>query len=284
MFVNTLSESGCCRNKYLPSLEIWRQRFKDLVGEDIYLEVTRAVEEGLDRAYPSQAPWDIIHYEYKYKWRYLRRDWLQVTKEIGPRQPTHWDTSCPWFENARGHWAPLSVVLHLNDGLSTYLPGPPVDCFTEMRERYKAGLTPDFLAKALVKLLDKYDVTDHNLTHRPRSRAGQCLAFHSGQQVHAGMGWDGVVDPVNPDMCGRVVSYFFALPRLHQNLWRLPFFNPEEPWGLMGPGVTTRMVFLLCSLFLGSKMQNMKQYDQKKNRPFSKLREVGCVRGFEKLC
>lgn len=222
---------------------IWREQFEPLVGEDVYNEVVEAVEGGLDNAYKSQAPWEVLRVELN-KNGYLGRDWLQITKEVGKRQPTHWDTACPWFKNHRGHWAPLSIVLHINDGLSTYLPGPPANVFTEAEAAFRKGVKPSVLARGLNGVLEKYDTCDAlvPLQDMQRSRAGQCLAFHAGHQPHAGMGWDGVKDPVTPAMCGRVVSYFFAIPRRHKNLWTFPLFNPETPWGLMKESITEDMV------------------------------------------
>lgn len=230
------------------------------MGEDIYNEVVKHVEAGLNTAYSSQAPWQICHDEYTGNGRYRARDWLQITRDTTKRQPCHWDTSTPWFKNKRGHWAPLSIVLHINDGLSTFLPGPPADMFGKMRYtaqnftnftffRYTAEncFPHKVLASSLLNTLKDYDKVDMKVdpAQRQRSRAGQCLAFHSGEQAHAGMGWDGLEDPVTPTWSGRVISYFFAVPASEYDfVLKGSLFNPELPWGLMMNGLTEKMVFL----------------------------------------
>jgi len=100
------------------------------------------------------------------------------------------------------------------------------------------------LAANLTQVLQHYETLDDGvqLTQRLRSRAGQCLAFHAGEQVHAGMGWDGESDPCFPKWAGRVVSYFFALPKAESHRWSHTLFNPESPWGLMREGITALMV------------------------------------------
>ena len=224
------------------------------------MEVCTAVECGLNEAYPSQRPWIVIQQEYTCG-QYQPRDWLQITRRP-ERQPCHWDTSSPWFKNEKGHWAALSVILHINDGLSTFLPGQPVKVFEEMRETAleMCNQNPAKLStknhvrcvNSLLGILDACDTMDKGvpMSHRQRSRAGQCLAFHAGEQAHAGMGWDGLKDPCTPEWIGRVVSYFFALPKSEADrVWANPIFNPEFPWGLMREGITNRMVFTFFFLY-----------------------------------
>ncbi len=240
---------------------MWRQPFIELMGPAVYDEVCSAVERGLNATYSSQAPWSVIKSEYipdqgGQEERFKPRDWLQITREVGKRQPCHWDTSVPWFENDRGHWAPLSIVLHINDGLSTFLPGEPSDTFSLMRKLAESKKTLGhctILAQNLVRLLDNYDRMDKGvqLTSRQRSRAGQCLAFHAGHQAHAGMGWYAEPDPCTPTWCGRVVSYMFAMPKSEvRKLWTNPICNPEYPWGLMREGITPQMVLFIYVSFL----------------------------------
>lgn len=107
---------------------VWRPKMEDIITwEEIYALVVN-VEVGLDAAYPAQAPWYVIQDEKKGSNATQTRLYFQVTKEIGQRQPIHWDTG--WYENSKGPWAPLSVVVHINDGLSTLVPAPPADVFT----------------------------------------------------------------------------------------------------------------------------------------------------------
>jgi len=65
------------------------------------------------------------------------------------------------------------------------------------------------------------------------SHAGQCLAFHAGEQPHAGTSWHGDIDA---DFQARVVVYFFAVPEaVYERVRDLELFNSEFPFGLVDP-------------------------------------------------
>jgi len=71
-----------------------------ITWEEIYALVVN-VEVGLDAAYPAQAPWYVIQDEKKDSNATQTRLYFQVTKEIGQRQPIHWDTGLPWYVRGR---------------------------------------------------------------------------------------------------------------------------------------------------------------------------------------
>ena len=87
MFINTKTYQSFNRCLREPSNIVFRKRFIDLVGQSAYDQLVEGVEAGLDEIYPAGAPWAIVHSE-KTKAGYENRDWLQVYKEIGVRQPS----------------------------------------------------------------------------------------------------------------------------------------------------------------------------------------------------
>ena len=102
----------------------------------------------------------------------------------------------------------------MNDGVGTYVFGNPVaGIFEKVRQ-----------------IPDDHDAAQHVMNHlrdceakaqfdAPRNRAGHILAFHPGEQVHCGIGHDGVEDPLTPGMNMRVMLFLclawsFSQPRL----------------------------------------------------------------------
>jgi len=78
----------------------------------------------------------------------------------------------------------------------------------------------------------------NDLGAHEKSRSGQCLAFHAGEQAHAGTSWDGIPDHDEPKFKARVVAYFFAVPNSEkERVSRLSLFSTETPWGLLKPGI-----------------------------------------------
>lgn len=233
----------------MPSDIIWREPLRALVGEELYNTIVSSVESGLNTTYPLHAPWKILHYENAGKGQVQDRVSLQITR-VSKDQPVHWDTAAPWFEDERGRWAPLSVILHFNDGLSTHLASEPIS-LTKMVQTHLQDENPDVVAVKLTKLLEWLD---EKRKRHSRSRAGQCLAFHAGEQPHSGRGWDGVQDPIKKGWVGRVVAYFFAVPKtVEKKTWDLQVLNPEFPIGLMRAGVSGKWVlsfFIFCAVFL----------------------------------
>lgn len=214
--------------------------------EDVLVFVGR-VEHALDLHYPNQAPWNVIMNEYLPNRPLRTRLYFQVSRPIGSRQPIHWDTGVPWMTNHNGKWAPLSVVVHINDGLSTYVSTPPADVFSVLREKYNQGVKPETLAESLESVLQRmetHSVPPKDLSRHKKSRAGQVLAFHAGEQAHAGTSWDGEDEVLHRSWHGRVVVYLFAVPESEKEaVWTLPLFNPEIPWGLMRAVTGDQVVF-----------------------------------------
>lgn len=239
---------------------------ESILGPREVSSLVGSLEAALGAAYPSQSPWRVVENEVLADGTRATRLFFQVSRTVGKRQPFHWDTGLPWFRNEFGRWAPLSVVLHINDGLSTFLPCGPLDVFGKFRRviweqekkdkkdkkgknKHKAKAEAS-VAVALQKLLDDIE-NDNPEPATQRSRAGQCLGFHSGEQVHAGTSWDGVPDPLVPELKARVVAYFFALPSSEYDaVWKLPLFNPETPFGLMKGGIEKHVVALYLFHFV----------------------------------
>lgn len=219
----------CCSGK---SKFIWREPVVNLIGSLRRQDLIEAMQDTLDNQYREQAPWTIFTEE-------VTRDGLkdriyaQVTKKVGQMQPVHWDTAVPWFYNNKGPWAPLSIVLHVNDGLTTCLPAAPDPILQRIPDNLELGDHPETLADAAQSVLTMLDKTAKSMPTK-MSRSTQCLAFHAGEQPHAGMSWDGAPDRLFPKWQGRVVVYFFAVPREHFELVKdFELFNSEYPYGLI---------------------------------------------------
>jgi len=222
---------------------IWRVPVRATVGEPMYTELCASVEGAINKAYPHHQ-WKILHKDVNGA-QVKERNYFQITKEMNKMQPLHWDCAAPWYEDSRGAWGPLSVVLHVNDGVATYVHGEPLSlCDFINRQRDEHKCPPHKIAKFLEEHLDKEEgrkSVDWGL----RRRAGQCLGFHAGEQVHAGMGWDGVPDTIMENFPARVVIYFFTVPKMYVNrVAKLSILNPEFPIGLMREGVTPAQVCL----------------------------------------
>lgn len=208
---------------------IWREPVASLIGSKKRQELIQIVEAALNTYYPEQAPWKIFTEELTEKGA-KDRIYVQVTQEVGKRQPVHWDTAAPWFGNCRGSWAPLSIVLHVNDGLTTSLPGMPLPLLGLAADNLFHGKTAKYLAEGYESVLQSLEEVAHR-EPPSMSRQGQCLAFHAGEQPHAGMSWDGkTVDPRFPTFLARAVVYFFAVPEaMYETVRDLELFNSEFP-------------------------------------------------------
>ena len=110
-----------------------------------------------------------------------------------------------WFADENNNlWNPMSTITNLNDGVGTFLCGNPVHDVFE-----KALKKSDDTAAGLHVLshLRRGEQTVGPVFFGPDNHAGRILAFHPGEQVHRGMGYDGRVDPLT---CACVLSCFCA--------------------------------------------------------------------------
>ena len=77
------------------------------------------------------------------------------------------------------------------------------------------------------------------LVTRTDNRAGQIVAFHPGEQVHCGMGYDGRADPLVKNLKMRIMLFLCFIPiKYYHKLWNLSMFQSEYAWGLMKSGVS----------------------------------------------
>ncbi len=161
------------------------------------------------------------------------------------RQSFHWDASALWYKMQDGRvWAPLSIVVHLCDGPATILGPAPSPIFQQVL-KFSKTLDPQVLADTMTQVLNEVEELFDDA--RPlRSVAGQCVAFHPGEQIHAGAGHDNIPDPVTKGWNGRVVAYFFAYPEnVKLSRANKALLCHETPWGLMREGITKEMVSLV---------------------------------------
>ena len=132
--------------------------------------------------------------------------------------------------------SPLSTIINLNDGVGTYVSGDPVSGVFENLLKI-----PDPLAagKSVLNYLKQCEAKSPNPLRARRNRAGQILAFHPGEQVHAGMGCNGDEDPLVPNLHCRIMLFLCFIPaRFHARAWKLKLFESEYAWGLMKAGVS----------------------------------------------
>lgn len=220
---------------------IWTEPLRKLLGDKMYDDLTSVVENALDKAYPTHHPWKILHTKRVSPTNEIQdRNYLQITRTM-TFQPLHWDTATSWYKDSRGIWGPLSVILHINDGPTTHLTSTPCRLHEMISKSLKSGISPKKIAKSLVSTLEIFEnKMEVNWDHR--SRAGQCLAFHAGEQIHSDMGWDGEYSILD-NFPGRVVACFLAVPKSVSHLVEhSSLFNPESPYGLMMEGITAKMV------------------------------------------
>ena len=146
----------------------------DVLGPDTTRDLVSLIQTGLDELFPSQSPWKIIDEEQLQDGR--KGEPPSLSSDAQNREtPT-----CPLGSRTSMGSGPLSIVLHVNDGLSTYLPGPPCDVFSVIRKNCKANptlATRKKMAKTLEAFLDKYEKQEFKPPKR--SRAGQCLVFQT---------------------------------------------------------------------------------------------------------
>ena len=130
----------------------------------------------------------------------------------------------------------MSTITNLNDGVGTYVHGDPVfgvfETALKKSDDTAAGLH-------VLSHLRKCEQNVGSVFHGPDNHAGQILAFHPGEQVHRGMGYDGRVDPLTPGLRMRIVLFLCFVPKRYFNhVWSLKLFSSEYAWGFMRKGVT----------------------------------------------
>lgn len=251
----------------VPSDYCWRVPLQDLVERDKYLGLIEAVERKLNIHYPEGAPWRIQQTMKDDKGKSQSATYAQVVK-TDKRQPFHLDASALWYKMPDGRvWAPLSVVLHLNDGPATVLGPPPSSLFEELLNH--KSMDPQVLADNMMTVLQQVEEKFVD-ARTSRNKAGHCLAFHAGEQLHAGAGHDKRPDPVFPSWNGRVVAYFFAHPlEIVLTPANKALLCHETPWGLMREGITKDQVILVR---LKTKKQKTRN-DRNEKQFFSNLHQ-----------
>ena len=181
------------------------------------------------------------------------RNYFQVYAKPG-RQPLHFDGGLTWYLSPQTRGRPptlaqcLSSILHCNDGEATYMPSSsPPNIFIPLRKRgleakaqaMASTNNPDALAPLETcnklatktqKLISKFE--DFAPNPPRRNRAGQLFLFHPGEQLHAGVGYEGEVDLLNPDFVGRVILSPLGSPSSLQMKWiNSHFFQPSVRLG-----------------------------------------------------
>lgn len=249
LFDGSFLPADVCRQQVIlrvASTFTWRPKLEDVVGNLKYRQILSYVRAQVDLHYPTHAPWCVMEKE-KMDGKIITRVFLQIYRESG-KQPMHLDNGLGWYDSPQGRWGALSLIVNINDGAATHIaPKPLTGVFANVRRQGKDRAASS--AKAVQKILTQYE-TAFPPTGR-RNRAGQMLAFHPGEQIHCGVGFDNSVDPVNPDFVGRVVLYLFLVPKsVAKTIWELSLFSAEFPWGLMRGGVKTLQVKSMKFVFL----------------------------------
>ena len=226
---------------------IWRVSFDDIVKEPQLSQIKDAVTAQLDARFSENAPWSILETVRQEDGTYDDTSYLQVYRESG-MQPAHWDTGLTWFidpDNGKP-WTGLSVLLNINDGLQPWLAKKGMPGMFHVIRRMGVAKAAACAYSIQSTLSSLYEV--ERVRAQPklrRNRAGQCVAFHSGEHPHADTGFDGVADPLVPDWLGRVVAGFMAVPKkfIRQAVNNYLFSLCSE-WGLTADGVQPEQVDL----------------------------------------
>lgn len=229
-FAPMRNEPGVKRSK-----RTWRPLLAHVVTEAMRHKILEALEAAIDNAYPSHAPWRILTEDPDGN----DQVYLQVTREE-EGQPLHLDGGARWQLDDDGYWAMLSVAVSLVDGSGTFLAGPPVPKIFDKLLQHKHA-DPNLLAKSMMDVLK---LQEAKWPMKPqRNLAGQAVAFHPGEQIHCGRGFDGMADPCNPAWLGRVVLFVNAVPGRHfHKVKHLEVFSTEKPWGLQQGGIKALQV------------------------------------------
>jgi hypothetical protein len=205
----------------------------DLVGEKVYNTILASVTTSVSDTYPG-GPWTVLERERDG----TTRVYLQVYRG-SERQPCHLDASLGWYRNRAGmKWSGLSVAMNCNTSYGTYLAGAPA---TGVFEKIAEGVKTkgvETSTRRMNTFISSYE-TKFDEKKIVLNRPGQCVGFHAGEQVHAGVGHNGTICPLtNEIFCGRIILYLFFVPReVYHVVKFLPLFSTEFPWGLMEKGI-----------------------------------------------
>ncbi len=223
----------------MPSEFIWRPLLLDVVGPSLYKKLVGGVITKLNINYPEMSPWSVLDKEPGGGGHPEKSNIsLQIYRGSKKRQPMHLDSAVGWYMYDETPWAPLSVLIHMNDGFKTNLAGAPLfGLFDKIRPE-----TPGEFVKSFTQILEMYD-TLFGEAPPVVSRAGQILAFHPGEQIHQGLGSDYKCSLTGHLFTGRVMLFLSCVPqRMLAKVANLPLFNSEYPWGLQRGGITVRQV------------------------------------------
>ena len=191
---------------------IWRVP-DNVIHEADMNKLVDAITREIDHGYPDHAPWKCLR---KDKDGHTRL-FFQVYKHAGV-QPVHLDSGLGWYK-MKGKSKPYSgiaVCFAANDGPSTQIYKEPFQSLFEAIARM-ASKNPKNAKKFFEEQLPIYDKwMDEHYGCDPsgwiRSRAGQMLCFHPGEQIHRGVGWDGEPDPLHENFEGRIVLFLEFWP------------------------------------------------------------------------
>jgi hypothetical protein len=226
----------------VPSKFIWKPLLQDVVGPSLCNKIVKGVLAKININYPEMAPWSVLDREPEHPALSL-----QVYRG-GKRQPFHLDSAAEWYLDGVQPWAPLSVIVNMNDGWRTFTPGAPMfGLFNCVRRK-----TPKQAVTALQKIFEMWESAFREIS-MVKSRAGQILAFHPGEQFHCGLGSDYKCSLTGHLFTGRVVLFLSCVPhRVLDKVKDLPLFNSESPWGLQRGGITICQVDLFVCRSSGS--------------------------------
>jgi hypothetical protein len=224
--------------------------FQTIAGKKLSKKIIEAITDRVNEYYPELAPWQNLAFERDPKGTYIHRNYLQIMK-INFHQPLHFDGGPLWYADENGHlWSPLSTITNMNDGVGTYLCNNPVQgIFQKVLEIEDDNAAGIHVLKYLKTCEKKFPPFESD------NKAGQILAFHPGEQVHCGMGYDGRVDPLVKGLLMRIMLFLCFIPqKFFKRVWNLNMFQSEYAWGLMKKGVTfqglTDQVFFFTRKFL----------------------------------
>jgi hypothetical protein len=188
---------------------LWRPAFSEVCMPWLCALIIGAITAAVNVAYPCKK-WVALSTEF-YQGQRQTRNYLQINTKPGT-QPLHFDSGARWYKDEHGNmWAPLSTITNINDGAATFLTPQPVHgVFAEVEKKARAK---DFQGAAtfVQDLLTQLSVKHQPFRTMP-NRAGQVVAFHPGDQPHAGMGFDGPVEGGLNDFVGRIMLYLFFVP------------------------------------------------------------------------
>ena len=200
----------------------------DALGSELAKVIVDAVMAKVDINHPSMAPYVVSE-------EHLSLQIYRGTK----RQPMHLDSGVGWYHDEKGQkWAPLSVVVNLNDAAGTHLPGPPVSgIFDLVRDHSsESGVTK------LTTFLKRYEQS-YDQERDVENKAGQILSFHPGEQVHCGISTNTRCSLTGGIFVGRIVLFIPVVPGKFKNKAKqCPLFSTEYPWGLQQQGITLNQV------------------------------------------